>query len=80
MRQFPERKASGDRRFRPMTRAIKCLARRIFEVKDASTRRVQSTAGRVEDQRVNDQFRRKRQRIEGRGPVSKTAHTRRPGH
>jgi hypothetical protein len=55
MRQFPERKASGDRRFRPMKRAIKCLARRIFEVKDASTRRVQSTAGSMQDQRAHDQ-------------------------
>ena len=54
MRQFPEGKASGDRRFRPMKRGIKCLARRIFEVKDASTRRVQSTAGRVEDQGAHD--------------------------
>ena len=55
MRQFPEGKASGDRRFRPMQRGIKCLSRRVFEVKHASTRRVQSTAGRVEDQRVHDQ-------------------------
>jgi hypothetical protein len=55
MRQFPEGKASSDHRFRPMKRGIKCLARRILEVKDTPTRWVQSTAGRVEDQRAHDQ-------------------------
>ena len=54
MRQFPEGKPSGDRRFRPVQRWIQCGERRILEVKDTPTRRVQSTAGRVEDQRAHD--------------------------
>ena len=54
MRQFTEEKASGDRRFRPVQRRIKCVARRVLEVKDTPSCRVQSTAGCVEDQRAHD--------------------------